>query len=82
MENQFGFRKNRSTTDAIFTVRKIIEKTEGFFITCFVDLRAAYDHIDRDMLFDVFEIRTGCRLFTRFLRELYNNTTATVSGAK
>ena len=81
-ENQFGFRKNRSTTDAIFTIRKIVEKTDDFYVMCFIDLRAAYDHINRDMLFDVFGIRTGCKLFTRLLRELYNNTTATVSGAK
>ena len=57
LENQFGFRKNRSTNDAIFIVKNVIAKTDGFWIACFVDLRAAYDHIDREMLFDVLGIR-------------------------
>ena len=82
MECQFGFRKNRSTTDAIFSVRKVIEKTDGFYVCCFVDLRAAYDHINREMLFDILGIRTGSRVLVNLLREFYTNTSASIRGAK
>ena len=82
LENQFGFRKNRSTNDAIFIVKNIIAKTDGFWITCFVDLRAAYDHIDREMLFDVLGIRLGSTMIVKLLRELYSNTSATIQASK
>ena len=51
MKTQFGFRKNRSTTDAIFIVREAIKSTRNPLHLCMIDLRAAYDHVDRDMLF-------------------------------
>jgi hypothetical protein len=82
LENQFGFRKNRSTNDAIFIVKNIIAKTDGFWVACFVDLRAAYDHIDRDMLFDVLGIRLGSTMIVKLLHELYSNTSATIKASK
>ena len=82
MEAQFGFRKNRSTTDAIFVIRNVIEKTDGFFVGCFIDLRAAYDHINRDMLFDILLIRLGCKVIVNLLRELYCNTTAAIKASR
>ena len=56
MENQFGFRQNRSTTDAIFS--EAIRSTKNPLYLCMIDLRAAYDHVDRNMLFSVLNIRT------------------------
>ena len=46
MENQLGFRQNRSTTDAIFIVREPIKSTKNRLYLCMIDLRAAYDNID------------------------------------
>ena len=46
-ETQFGFRKGRSTCDAIFIIKNIIEKYDGSLVAVFVDLTAAYDHIPR-----------------------------------
>ena len=72
MENQFGFRQNRSTTDAIFIVREAIKSTKNPLYLCMIDLRAAYDHVDRDMLFSVLNIRT------KVLKALYTGTKASI----
>jgi hypothetical protein len=51
-----GFRKNRSTTNRIFTLRQILEKTKEFGIErhhLFIDFKSAYDTIKRDQLYEV-----------------------------
>jgi len=51
---QCGFRKNRSTTNQIFTPRQILEKTKEFGIDThhlFIDFKSAYDTIKRDQLY-------------------------------
>ena len=50
---QSGFRPGRSTTDQIFTLKQIFEKSWEFgkdLFTCFVDLEKAYDQVSRDKL--------------------------------
>ena len=54
---QFGFRSNRSTTDAIFILQNAINLSSMPLYLCFIDLKAAYDWIDQDTLFKVLEIR-------------------------
>jgi len=52
---QCGFRKNRSTTNQIFMLRQILEKTKEFGIETqhlFIDLKSAYDTIKRDQLYN------------------------------
>uniref|UniRef100_A0A1B0GQC6 Uncharacterized protein n=1 Tax=Phlebotomus papatasi TaxID=29031 RepID=A0A1B0GQC6_PHLPP len=47
-EEQNGFRHNRSTTDAIFIVRQLVEKSIEFdkpLFMCFVDLTQAFDRV-------------------------------------
>ena len=46
-ETQFGFRKGRSTCDAVFIIKNVIHKHSGPLVLLFVDLTAAYDHIPR-----------------------------------
>ena len=50
---QCGFMPNRSTTDQIFTLGQILEKTREFKTTThhlFIDFKQAYDNIDRSEL--------------------------------
>ena len=54
---QFGFRSNRSTTDAIFILQNAINISSEPLFICFIDLKAAYDWINRDMLFKILDIR-------------------------
>ena len=79
---QFGFRKNRSTTDGIFILKNIIEKYNGSFVAVYIDLTAAYDHIPRDFLFRVLELRTSAAFLIHILKLMYMETTASIKGMK
>jgi len=56
-ESQAGFRKGYSTTDHIFTLNAIVEKCfakkGGKLYACFVDLKIAFDSVQREPLFEV-----------------------------
>ena len=81
-EDQFGFRKNRSTTDGIFIMKNVIEKTIDPFIAVYIDLTAAYDHIPRDFLFRVLRFRLDAPLIIDILQLMYQGTTASIKGMK
>ena len=52
-----GLRPGRSTTDQIFTLQQIFEKSWEYtkdVYTCFVDLEKAYDRVTREKLSGVF----------------------------
>ena len=80
MENQFGFRQNRSTTDAIFIVCEAVKSTKNPLYLCMIDLRCAYDHIDRDILFSVLNIRTKAPKITSLLKALYTGIKASIKN--
>jgi len=53
VEEQCGFRKGRSCTDAIFTVQQIMEKRKEHnlpLFLLFIDYAKAYDNVNRDKL--------------------------------
>ena len=62
----------------IFIVREAIKSTKNPLYLCMIDLRAAYDHIDRDMLFSVLNIRTKAPKITSLLKALYTGTKASI----
>jgi hypothetical protein len=61
-ESQCGFRSGRSTTDMIFAVRQLQEKSREQRVPlymAFVDLTKAFDLVDRGSLFTVLK-KAGC----------------------
>ena len=79
---QYGFRSNRSTTDGIFILQNAINiSTEPLFI-CFIDLKAAYDWINRDMLFKILDIRLKSPILVKILKVFYTGTSAAIKGSK
>jgi sorting nexin-29 len=60
VEEQCGFRKGHSFTDAIFTVQQIIEKRKEQnlpLFVLFIDYEKAYDNVNRDKLWEMMENR-------------------------
>ena len=52
-EEQCGFQPDRSTTDMMFAVRRLLEverKAGASLFMCFIDLQKAYDTVDRILL--------------------------------
>ena len=82
MNSQFGFQANRSTTDAIFVLQNSINMTSKPLFLCFIDLKAAYDWINRDMLFKILEIRLQSLILVKILKALYTGTSAAINGCK
>ena len=57
-EPQYGFRKNRSTTDQMLTLELLsqIQKSRGQeFHIIHIDLQKAFENVNREMLFDILE---------------------------
>ena len=79
---QFGFRSNRSTTDAIFVLETAINMSNQPLFLCFIDLKAAYDWINRDMLFKILQIRLNSPVLVNILKALYTGTSAAIKGSK
>lgn len=79
---QFGFRSNRSTTDAIFILQNSINLSSKPLFLCFIDLKAAYDWINRDMLFKILDIRIKAPILVNILKVFYTGTSAAVKGSK
>ena len=79
---QFGFRSNRSTTDAILILQNSINLSSKPLFLCFIDLKAAYDWINWDMLFKILEIRIKSPILVNILKAFYTGTSAAIKGSK
>ena len=59
-ESQCGFRKGRGCADQLFSLRMLMERAREYhtpLFLCFVDLKKAYDSVNRDALWTVLEWR-------------------------
>ena len=55
-EEQCEYRKIRGCTDQLFALRQILEKCMAFQLDvsfCFIDFRAAFDSVDREMMYKI-----------------------------
>ena len=81
LESQCGFRKDRETTNMIFTVRQLQEKCQeqnmDIFMT-FVDLTNAFDTVSREGLWKVMA-KFGCPTkFIAMVRQFHDGKLARV----
>ena len=80
-EEQAGFRAGRGCIDQIFTLRQLLEHRHAFrrpTIIVFLDIRAAFDSIDRTALWNCL-LRNGVpEKYVSILKELYRHTSGRV----
>ena len=80
-EQQFGFMPGRSTTDAIFCLRMLLEKwTEGKkTVHCaFIDLEKTYDRVPRGKLWECLRLAETSECYIRIIKDMYDVATTTV----
>ena len=81
-ENQAGFRKGRGTIDHIYVLNHMIGKqtsrSKGKLVALFVDLRAAFDTVDRRKLWEAMEKSGVTEGLRDRVKEIYRETTSKV----
>jgi len=80
-ESQFGFRKGRGCTDAIFALRQLCEKGIEFnkdLYMVFIDQEKAFDRVNREMLWKVMEEYGVKGQLLNSVRALYKDSQCTV----
>ena len=83
-EQQFGFMPGRSTTDAIFCLRMLLEKwTEGQkpLHCAFIDLGKAYDRVPRKELWGCLRLAETSKCYIRIIKDMYDGATTTMRSA-
>ena len=83
-EQQFGFMPGRSTTDAIFCLRMLLEKwTEGKKpVHCaFIDLEKAYDRVPEEKLWECLRLDETSGCYMKIIKDMYDGATTTVKNA-
>ena len=76
VEEQCGFRKGHSCTDAIFTVQQIMEKRKEHnlaLLLLFIDYEKAYDNANRDKLWEMMDNKIPNYLLNS-IKCIYRNT--------
>lgn len=81
-ESQAGFRKGRSTVDNIYILNHVIQrektKEESKVYALFIDLKAAFDNVDRDKLWDILKNKGVEKNLANRIKKMYEHTEATV----
>ena len=83
-EQQFGFTPGRSTTDAIFCLRMLLEKwtEEQKAVHCaFMDLEKAYARVPSEELWECLRLAEASECYMRIIKDMYDGPTTTVKSA-
>ena len=83
-ERQFGFMPERSTTNATFGLRMLLEKwTEGqkAMHCAFIDLEKAYDRVPREELWECLRLAETSECYIKIIQDMYDEVTTTVRSA-
>ena len=80
-ENQFGFMPGRSTMDAIFIMRQLMEyhrdKKKDLHMV-FIDLEKAYDRVPREVLWWALARKGVSRKYIDLIKDMYEGASASV----
>ena len=79
---QFGFRKGKRTTDALFILSALLEKQKKSgkkIAMAFLDIKKAYDRVDRTILWRTLSKLGYGGKFLRVLQSLYKDISAVTS---
>ncbi|KAH9577887.1 hypothetical protein MS3_00000542 [Schistosoma haematobium] len=80
-ENQSVFRPGHGCIDHIFTIRQVLEHRHTYrrpTMVVFLDLKAAVDSVDRDILWQCLSLKGVPQKYVNLVRALYPNTTSRV----
>ena len=83
-EQQLGFMPGRSTIDAIFCLRMLLEKwteRQKAMHCAFIDLEKAYDRVPREELWECLWLAKTSECYIRIIKDMYDGTTITVRSA-
>uniref|UniRef100_A0A7I4Z3B2 Reverse transcriptase domain-containing protein n=1 Tax=Haemonchus contortus TaxID=6289 RepID=A0A7I4Z3B2_HAECO len=83
-EDQIGFMPERSTTDAIFIARQIMEKYREKRRPCylaFLDLEKAFDRLPREVLWSALRKRKVPEHLISLVKDMYDGSTTTIRTA-
>ena len=79
-DQQFGFMPGRSSTDAIFALRQLMEKSrEGHCV--FIDLEKAYDRVLREELWNCLHLKEVEEKYIRLIMNMYRESSTRVRCA-
>ena len=82
-ETQAGFRRGRGASDHLFTLNQILSNASEFDTpthTCFIDLRKAYDTVNRPALWRILTKSGLSGKLQRLIQELHSNSQSTVKA--
>lgn len=80
-EKQFGFMPGRSTMEAIYLLRRLVERhrsTKKDLHMIFIDLEKAYDRVPRDIIWWVLERKGVTRGYIDVVRDMYEGAVTTI----
>ncbi|KAI5715261.1 hypothetical protein M8J77_013350 [Diaphorina citri] len=72
-EEQFGFMPGRGTTDAVFAIRRVMEKCREMqrdVHAVFIDLEKAYDRVPRDEVWRCMRVKGVPEKYVRLVNEM------------
>ena len=79
--NIYGFRPNRRTTDCIFILNTLIEKTKidnSTLFVCYVDLKKAFDNVEHTLMWVKLHSIGLSNQIIAILQSMYRKATARV----
>jgi hypothetical protein len=80
-ENQFGFMPGRSTMEAIFLIRQLMERCreqKKDLHTIFIDLEKAYDKVPRNVTWWALQMHKVSSKYITLIKDMYDNVVTSV----